>query len=129
MGLFKKKREPKEELKQNLEEKAEFQNLYQIYLLFEEKPVKPEAGIIHTALEETFGAIDIVSPSPALTSFAVKKYLAQFKDGACRPRSSWGTFRNSSRTPLTHFPGASSGMWPTETLFWSGAGMRFFFLT
>lgn len=28
MGLFKKKREPKEELKQNLEEKAEFQNLY-----------------------------------------------------------------------------------------------------
>ena len=86
MGLFKKKREPKEELKQNLEEKAEFQNLYQIYLLFEEKPVKPEAGIIRTALEETFGAIDIVSPSPALTSFAVKKYLAQFKDGALPPQ-------------------------------------------
>ena len=51
MGLFSKKKGPKEELKQNLEEKAEFQNLYQIYLQFEEKPVKPDDGIIRTALE------------------------------------------------------------------------------
>ena len=109
MGLFSKKKGPKEELKQNLEEKAEFQNLYQIYLLFEEKPVKPEAGIIRTALEETFGAIDIVSPSPALTSFAVKKYLAQFKDGAPRlsekRRNEMGRtagFRNGGRCAQSH---------------------------
>ena len=109
MGLFKKKREPKEELKQNLEEKAEFQNLYQIYLLFEEKPVKPEAGIIRTALEETFGAIDIVSPSPALTSFAVKKYLAQFKDGALPPQVVMGDVQEFKQDSIDAF--SRSQLW------------------
>ena len=109
MGLFSKKKGPKEELKQNLEEKEEFQNLYQIYLLFEEKPVKPEAGIIRTALEETFGAIDIVSPSPALTSFAVKKYLAQFKDGALPPQVVMGDVQEFRQDSIDAF--SRSQLW------------------
>lgn len=73
-------------MKQNLEEKAEFQHLYQIHLLFEAKPEKPAADVIREALERTFGDIDTVSGNAALTSFAVKKYVAQFQDGALPPQ-------------------------------------------
>ena len=43
MGLFKKKEKKAdtEDFTQDLNEKAEYQNLYMIHLLFEEKPVKP----------------------------------------------------------------------------------------
>lgn len=77
MGLFKKKKRTERRAEeQNLEEKAEFQSLYQIcnYCL---KKTSGQAGgrdpTPHTALEETFGTIDIVSiPNHRLGLFAVK---------------------------------------------------------
>lgn len=73
-------------LKQELDENAKFQPLFQIHLLFCDKPNKPEANIIKEALNRKFDKIDIVSGDKSLTSFAVKKYTAKFKDGAISPQ-------------------------------------------
>ncbi|ERK29098.1 DUF4261 domain-containing protein [Clostridium intestinale] len=72
--------------KQKLDENADFQSLFQIHLLFGDKPNKPEATIIKEALEIKFGNIDIVSRDKSLTSFAVKKYIAKFKEGSISPQ-------------------------------------------
>ncbi len=88
MGLFKKKEKKAdtEDFTQDLNEKAEYQNLYMIHLLFEEKPVKPDVETIQKAVIEKFGDVDVVSDSPQLTSFAVKKYLSHFKDASLPPQ-------------------------------------------
>lgn len=72
--------------KQKLDENADFQSLFQIHFLFGDKPNKPEATIIKEALERKFGNIDIVSRDKSLTSFAVKKYIAKFKEGSISPQ-------------------------------------------
>jgi hypothetical protein len=82
MGIFRKDKE----LKQNLSEKAEFHPLYMIQLLFERKPIKPTTEAILKALKKKFGEIDVVSSDEALTSFAVKKYKAAFKEGVLSPQ-------------------------------------------
>lgn len=85
MGFFDKFKKDKV-LKQDQVKYAEFQSLFQIHLLFCDKPTKPEANIIKEALNIKFGDIDIVSGDKSLTSFAVKKYTVKFKEGAVPPQ-------------------------------------------
>ncbi|WP_341473346.1 DUF4261 domain-containing protein [Clostridium estertheticum] len=73
-------------LKQELDKNADFQSLFQIHLLFCYKPTKPGANIIKEALNRKFGNIDVVSGDKSLTSFAVKKYTAKFKEGSIPPQ-------------------------------------------
>ncbi len=81
MGLFKKK-----ELKQQLDQKAKFQSMFMMQLLFEKAPIKPKIETIKEALKKKFGEVDIVSADKALTSFAIKKYTATFKEGRLPPQ-------------------------------------------
>lgn len=73
--------EKQENFTQNMQEKAEFQNIYFMHLLFRERPQKPEPDVIKQALEKCFGAVDIVSPDQELTSFAIRKYPVHYTDG------------------------------------------------
>lgn len=85
MGLFDKFKKDKV-LEQQLDKYAEFQSVFQIHLLFCDKPDKPEANIIKEALNIKFGDIDIVSGDKSLTSFAVKKFTVKFKEGSMPPQ-------------------------------------------
>lgn len=69
------------DFKQDTQDKAEFQNIYFMRLLFEEQPQRPDTEAIGRALESCFGQVDLVSPGPGLVSFAVKKYPVTYKDG------------------------------------------------
>lgn len=83
-----------ESLKQDLTKKAEFANMFMIYMLFEEKPPLLDAETVGRAAEEKFGgtepmltpSMDTVSASKELMSFAVKKYTAHFKDADLPPQ-------------------------------------------
>jgi hypothetical protein len=68
MGLFRKNKV----LKQQLNEKAEIQQLFMMQLLFEKAPTKPTTKAIGEALREKFGEVDVVSSNEAFTSFAIK---------------------------------------------------------
>lgn len=69
------------DFKQNLEDKAEFQNIFFMYLLFAEKPAHPSVQTVHEVLKEQFGQVDVVSDQPALSSYAIWKYPVEYKDG------------------------------------------------
>lgn len=84
MGLFKKKN--KKVFNQDTSEKIDFQNVYMMHLLFEEEPVRPSADVVKTALDKKFGDVDIVSGNESLSSFAIKKYSAQFKEASVPPQ-------------------------------------------
>jgi hypothetical protein len=73
-------------LKQELGDNGEFQRLFKIHLLFEEKPNKPDTKTIQEALEKKFGKTEIVSGDKALTSFAVNKYSVAYKEGSLPPQ-------------------------------------------
>ncbi|WP_334077863.1 DUF4261 domain-containing protein [Paenibacillus sanfengchensis] len=68
-------------LQQNLDEKSEFQRLFQMYLLFEENAERPNAEAIRNALETRCGKTDTVSPDDALSSFAVEAYKVAYQEG------------------------------------------------
>ncbi|MED4954563.1 DUF4261 domain-containing protein [Paenibacillus macerans] len=73
--------ESKRVLQQNLDEKSEFQRLFQMYLLFEEKAERPNAEAVRNALETRCGKTDIVSAADALSAFAVEAYKVAYKEG------------------------------------------------
>ena len=66
---------------QNTQNKAEFQNIYFMHLLFTERPQLPDTETMGQVLNERLGEVDLVSPGPGLMSFAVKKYPVTYKDG------------------------------------------------
>lgn len=66
-------------LKQNLHEKAEFQHIFWMHLLFEEKGVMPSTEKISQETENTFGRIDLIA-SKGLTTFGIWKYPVEYKD-------------------------------------------------
>lgn len=76
--------ENKTDFTQNREDKAEFQNVFFMKLLFTEKPVRPDVDVIHHALMKKFGEVDIVCPE-GLYSYAIKKYEVEYKDAAKVP--------------------------------------------
>ncbi|MDN4067782.1 DUF4261 domain-containing protein [Paenibacillus sp. FSL R5-0407] len=68
-------------LQQNLDEKSEFQRLFQMYLLFEDKVERPNAEVVRNALESRCGKTDTVSPDDVLSSFAVEAYKVAYQEG------------------------------------------------
>lgn len=73
-------------LNQDLSEKVEFRPLFMMELLFKEKPERPKVEDIHNALKNKFGDVDVISSNEALTSFSIKKYKAEFKEGSLPPQ-------------------------------------------
>lgn len=71
--------EKKEDFRQDRENKADFQHIFMIKLLFKEKPEIPGNDRIAQALEERMGPVDPVSKK-GLISFAVPKYQVEYKD-------------------------------------------------
>ncbi|MCQ2465588.1 MAG: DUF4261 domain-containing protein [Oscillospiraceae bacterium] len=57
-------------------------NVFQMWLLFDHEPVRPDAEILKAALESKCGKADVISSSPELTSFGVKRYMSHFKEGS-----------------------------------------------
>lgn len=92
-----------EALKQNLHEKAEFQRIFWMLLLFEEKGVKPSTEKISEETEKTFGKIDSIA-SEGLTTFGIWKYPVEYKDHQTVPAqvlvSDFEPFDGSSITTL-----------------------------
>ncbi|WP_010278141.1 hypothetical protein [Paenibacillus senegalensis] len=68
-------------LQQNLDEKSQFQRIFQMYLLFEEKVERPREDVVRNALESRCGKTDIVSAADALSSFAFEAYKVAYQDG------------------------------------------------
>ncbi len=81
MGLFSKKKK-QEVFNQETQEQGEFQPLFQMHLLFDHLPLKPEVKQIHEALNNRFGEVAIVSGDSALSSFAIKAYEVVFNKGS-----------------------------------------------
>lgn len=65
---------------QDLSEKEKESVMYFMWLLFENEPTRPAVKDIHNSLIEKFGEVDVVSDSNELSSFAIKKYISEFKD-------------------------------------------------
>ncbi|WP_246019645.1 DUF4261 domain-containing protein [Bacilliculturomica massiliensis] len=57
-----------------------FAHIFWMKLLFDRKPEKPETETVRAALEEKFGAVDVVSGSSELASFAIRKYPVKYSD-------------------------------------------------
>lgn len=67
--------------RQDPDEKSEFQRLFQMYLLFEEKVERPNAEVVRNALTTRCGTTDTVSPDDALSSFAIEAYKVAYQEG------------------------------------------------
>lgn len=74
-----------ESIKQDLSEKAEFSNVFMIYLLFEEEPGLLDTEKVRAAAEEKFGEIETAAADRELMAFAVKKYTSHFEEGDIPP--------------------------------------------
>ncbi len=66
---------------QDSSEKAKFENLYMIKLLFSEEPTKLNMDILKKALIQKFGEVDTVANAGNMHSFAIKKYPVQYTEG------------------------------------------------
>lgn len=67
----------KQPLPQQYEQESE---VFAMWLLFEEKPKRPDTQIVLDALNERFGETEVVSSNNELSSFSVKKYTVIEKD-------------------------------------------------
>ena len=71
----------KEHKKRKLSDEYEqSSNVFQMWLLFDHEPVRPDAEILKSALEAKCGKADTIASSPELTSFGVKRFMSHFKD-------------------------------------------------
>ena len=97
---------------QNTQDKAEFQNIYFMHLLFAEKPQQPDNGTIGRALNRRFGEVDLVSPGPGMVSFAVKKYPVTYKDGVVPAQVVMTEVRVFEQSSIDDF--ARSQLWDVQ---------------
>ncbi|MBQ7919477.1 MAG: DUF4261 domain-containing protein [Lachnospiraceae bacterium] len=86
MSIFGKVFKKKEVLEQNLEEKARPGAVFVMQLLFEEPCDMPEREQMNSVMEKHLGEIDNFSYDEKMAGFAVKKYLAEFKDAKVPPQ-------------------------------------------
>ena len=68
----------KQSLPQQYEQESE---VFAMWLLFEEKPKRPDAEVLHKALVAKFGDTEIISSGNELSSFGIKKYTVSSEDG------------------------------------------------
>ena len=67
-----------EVFRQNLNEKGNFQTLFQIYLLFTQKSTHPDGKEVQKALLSKFEKVDIVANvKDSLSTFAIWKYIVE----------------------------------------------------
>lgn len=104
--------EKQAEFTQNLKEKGEFRNVYFMHLLFAGEPQRPDLETIQKALKERFGEVDVVSPSPQLTSFAVKKYPVTYTDGTVPAQVVMTEVREFEQDSIDSF--ARSQLWDVQ---------------
>ena len=97
---------------QNTQDKAEFQNIYFMHLLFAEKPQQPDNGTIGRALNRRFGEVDLVSPGPGMVSFAIKKYPVTYKDGVVPAQVVMTEVREFEQSSIDDF--ARSQLWDVQ---------------
>lgn len=57
-------------------------NVFQMWLLFDHEPVRPDAEVLKADLESKCGKATVISSSTELTSFGVKRYMSHFKEGS-----------------------------------------------
>ena len=75
-----------EVFRQNLNEKGNFQTLFQIYLLFTHKGSRPDGKDIQKTLLSKFEKVDIVANvKDSLSTFAIWKYIVEYKDNQRLP--------------------------------------------
>ena len=75
-----------EVFRQNLNEKGNFQTLFQIYLLFTQKSTHPDGKEVQKALLSKFEKVDIVANvKDSLSTFAIWKYIVEYKDNQRLP--------------------------------------------
>lgn len=86
MGVFGKNRKKDTVVQQDLSKEAEFSNLFMMYLLFEDEPKLPEPELLRTFAEKKLGEVDVICADKKMASFAVKKYVAHFKDADLPPQ-------------------------------------------
>ncbi len=68
--------------KNKLAEQYEQQsNVFQMWLLFDHEPKRPDAEVLKAELESRCGKCETISSSTELTSFGVKRYMSHFKEG------------------------------------------------
>jgi len=87
--FLKKKDEPAQQedvLQQNLEEKARPGAVFMMQLLFEEPCEMPEKEYANTIIKKHLGDVDNFSYDEKLAAYAVKKYIAEFKDAKGYPQ-------------------------------------------
>lgn len=75
---MKNKKNKKAALSEQYEQQS---NVYQMWLLFENKPQRPDADVLKNALENKCGKVEVISSSLELTSFGVKRYMSHFREG------------------------------------------------
>lgn len=56
-------------------------NVFQMWLLFDHEPKRPDPDILRADLEQKCGRVDVISSSLELTSFGVRRYTSHFKEG------------------------------------------------
>lgn len=86
MGIFNKFSKNKEVLQQDLNEKALPNTVFMMQLLFEEPCEMPEKEYMNTVMKKHFGEIDNFSYDEKMAGFAIKKYVAEFKDAKLPPQ-------------------------------------------
>ena len=77
---------------QDLVDKAEFQNIYFMHLLFRGETEQPDNQTIKADSRRALWDVDVVNPKTELASFAIKKYPVTYKDqgGSARAGASRG---------------------------------------
>lgn len=104
-----------EVFRQNLNEKGNFQTLFQIYLLFTHKGSRPDGKDIQKTLLSKFEKVDIVANvKDSLSTFAIWKYIVEYKDNQRLPRTSidvrlrklrWKQYRLDATQSVMGLPG------------------------
>ena len=86
MGLldkFKKKKVLQQDLSQK---EGHTGQIFMMYLLMKDKCAMPEKDMMTSVMEKHLGEVDCFSHDKGVAGFAVKKYEAQFKEGAVNPQ-------------------------------------------
>ncbi|WP_044974245.1 DUF4261 domain-containing protein [Ruminococcus sp. HUN007] len=77
-------------------------NVFEMWLLFKDKPVRPEEPVLRAALESKCGKVDVIASSPELTSFGVKRFMSHFRDADLPAQVMLGNVMPFRQTDITN---------------------------
>ena len=76
-------------------------NVFQMWLLFDHEPVRPDETILKTALEAKCGKCDTIASSTELTSFGVRRFTSHIKDNDVPAQVILGNIMPFKQTDIT----------------------------